>query len=84
MTQKATIYKGNRYPDSYASRHIYNKKDSFFRLYSKSYEFVTTNRNIIRSEKVSIIQLALLNKSDITLSNIAFAPKYNSNLISFG
>lgn len=41
------------------------------------------NENIIRLEKVDIIYLVLPNKLDMTFSNIVFAPKYNSNLISF-
>lgn len=42
------------------------------------------NRDIIRSEKVSTIQLALLNRLNITLLNIAFTLRYDSNLISLG
>lgn len=45
---------------------------------------MTANKDIIRSEKIDIIQLGLLNKWDITLSNIAFFSKCDFNLISFG
>lgn len=43
---------------------------------------MTTNGDIIRSEKVDIIKLALLNESDMIFSNIAFALRLDSNLIS--
>lgn len=45
---------------------------------------MTTDGNIIKSKKVDKIQLTLLNRSNIMLSNVAFTPKYNSNFISFG
>lgn len=41
------------------------------------------DKNIIRLEKVSTIKLTLLNGSDIILSNMTFASRYYSNLISF-
>lgn len=44
---------------------------------------MTTNKDIIKLKEIGMIQLALLNKLDITLSNLAFAPKSNFNLISF-
>lgn len=84
IMRKATIDQGNWYLDSCTSRYICNKKNSFSKLCLKSYEFMIADRDIIRSEKVDIIQLALLNKLDIMLSNVTFASRCNFNLISFG
>lgn len=44
LIRKATTDQDNWYLDSCASRHICNKRDSFSKLYSKSYKFVTANR----------------------------------------
>lgn len=38
--------------------------------------------DIIRLKKVDTIQLALINRLDITLSNVVFTLRCNSNLIS--
>ena len=43
-----------------------------------------TNRDIIRLEEVDTIQLVLLNGLNIMLSNVVFALRCNSNLISLG
>lgn len=45
---------------------------------------MTVDKDIFRLEKVSTIQPALTNKSDIIFPNIAFVPRWNSNLISLG
>lgn len=45
---------------------------------------MTADEDIIRLEKIDIIQLALLNRLDIMFSNIAFALSYDSKFISFG
>lgn len=45
----------NWYLNSYASRHICNKRDSFSKLCSESYRFLTADRDIIISEKVGMI-----------------------------
>lgn len=58
-----------------------NKKESFSLLCPKSYNFITANRDIIRLEEVDTIKLTLLNELDMTLSNIAFAPRCYINLI---
>lgn len=79
--QKAITNQGNWYLDSYVFRYICNKNDSFFKFHPKSYEFIIANKNIIRSEKVDIIQLALLNGLDIILADIVFALRCNSYFI---
>lgn len=84
MIQKAITDQSNLYLDSCAFKHICNKRDNFSKLCPKSSEFVTINKNIIRWEKVGIIQLVLLNGSDITLLNIVFVLRCNSKLISLG
>lgn len=45
---------------------------------------MTADGDIIRSKEVGTIKLTLLNGSDMTLSNVAFAPRCDSNLISLG
>lgn len=82
IIQEASINQGNWYWNSYISRHICNKKDSFFKLRLKNYKFVTADRNIIRLEKVGIIKLALLNRLDMMFLNMAFAQRCDCKLIS--
>ena len=55
MIQEAITDQSNRYLDFCAFRFIYNKRDSFFLLCLKNYEFVTGSRDIIRSKKVGTI-----------------------------
>lgn len=45
-------------------------------------KFMTVNKKIIRLENVGIKKPTLLNKIKITLLNVAYYPKSNSNLIS--
>lgn len=82
MTQETSIHQGSQSLNFCASRYICNKRESFFSLYLKSYGFVTADRDSIRSKKMAIIKLTLLNQLDMILSNIAFAPRCNFNLIS--
>lgn len=82
IIQKATTDYGNWYLDSCAFKHICNKRDNFSKLCPKRSESVTINENIIRWEKVGIIQLVLLNGLDIILLNVAFVLRCNSKLIS--
>lgn len=44
---------------------------------------MTVDEDTLRLEKIDIIKLTLLNGLDMTLSNIAFAQRYDSNLIFF-
>ena len=72
------------YLDSYALRYICNNRERFADLRPKSYKFVITGGTIIRSSQVGTITLLLENSLQLTLSNIAFTPKCDSNLISLG
>ena len=72
------------YLDSCASRHICNSQKKFADLHPKTYEFVTAGGDIIRSEQVGTVILPLENGSQLTLSNVAYAPECDSNLISLG
>lgn len=54
----------------------------FSELYPKNYELMIASGNIIKLEKVGTIQLLFENGTEIMLSNVAFALRYNSNLIS--
>lgn len=67
---------------SYTLKQIYNIRKIFSEIHLKNYELMIVSGNIIRLEKVGTIQLPFENESEIILLNIAFALKYNSNLIS--
>ena len=73
------------YLDSCASRHICNNRELFSDIRSKNYEFVTAGGDIIRSKEVGTVHLPLQSgKTTMTLLNVAYAPKCDSNLISLG
>lgn len=72
------------YLNSYISRYICNSYKSILHLQIRSYKFVTTSGNIIRSNKVEIIIFYFENNSKPTLSNIAYNPMYDSKLIFLG
>lgn len=55
IIQETSTDQSNWYLDFCTSRHIYHKKNSFFKLCLKSYKFMTANKDIIRLEKVSMI-----------------------------
>lgn len=71
------------YLDLSMSRYICNNQEKFVDLWAKTYKFVTARRDIIRSEQVETIILPLENSSQLILTNIAYTPDYNSNLIFF-
>ena len=72
------------YLDSCVSRHICNNRERFADRWPKSYEFVTARGTIIRSSQVGTIILPIENGLQLTLSNVAFTPECDSNLISLG
>ena len=82
MTREADE-EGEWYLNSCASRHICNNHEIFVNFYPKSYKFITASRNIIRSKQVGTVFFPLKN-GILTLSNIAYVPEYNSNLIFLG
>ena len=82
ITCKASTDQSNKYLESYNSRHIYNKKNSFFIPHAKSYKFIITKEKVIRLENVGTIKLNLLNESNMIFLNI-FYLRYNSNLFFF-
>ena len=72
------------YLDSYTLRHICNKCERFVDLWPKSYKFIIAERTIIKSTQVGTITFLYENGSQLTLSNVAFTSKCDSNLISLG
>ena len=72
------------YPDSCTSRHICNHREGFTDLRPESYEFVTAGGTIIRSSQVGTITFSIENGLQLMLSNVAFIPECDSNLISLG
>ena len=83
MTCK-TNEEGEWYLDSCASRYICNNHEKFVDLRPKTYEFITVGGNIIRSSQIGTVTLLLENSSNLTLTNTAYTPECNSNLISLG
>ena len=61
-----------------------NNRERFADLRPKSYKFVTVGGTIIRLSQVGTIILPLENGLQLTLSNFAFTPECDSNLISLG
>ena len=73
------------YLDSCASRHICNNRVLFSDIRSKNYKFITAGGEIIHSQEVGTVHLTLQSgKTTMTLLNVAYAPKCDSNLISLG
>lgn len=64
--------------------HICNSQEKFVDLQLKTYEFVTTGRDIIRSEQVRTVILTLENGLQLIFSNIAYTLECDSNLIFLG
>ena len=75
---------GEWYLDSCASRHICNNLEKFVDLRPKTYKFITAGGNIIRSSQIGTVTFLLKNGSNLTLTNVAYTPEYDSNLISLG
>lgn len=66
-------------------RHICNNRELFLDIWSKNYEFITAGDKIIHSQEVGTVYLLFQSgKTTITLLNIIYTPKCNSNLISLG
>ena len=73
------------YIDCCALKHICNNRELFSDIRSKNYEFITAGGEIIHSQEVSTVHLLLQSgKTTMTLLNVAYAPKCDSNLISLG
>lgn len=66
------------------SRHICNNKYTIVDLQSKTYNFVIVGNNIIKLEQVGTVISLFKNSLEFILTNIAYTPKYNCNLISLG
>ena len=83
MTRKADEEK-EWYLDSYSSRHIYNNHEKLVDLRPKTYEFIMAGGNIIISSQIGTVTLLLKNGLKLTLTNVAYTPECNSNLIFLG
>ena len=53
-------------------------------LYPKKYEFVIARKEIIKLDKVDTILLSTCSRATITLNNVIYIPRCDSNLISLG
>ena len=71
------------YLDSCTSRYICKNRDLFFDLRPKDFEFIMAGKEPNQSREVGIVYLSLQNRK-MTLLNITYTPKCDSNLISFG
>lgn len=68
-----------------ASRYICNNRKLFLDIQSKNYEFIMARGKIIHSQEVDKVHLTLQSrKTTMTLLNVVYAPKCDSNLISQG
>ena len=74
---------GECYLEFCALRHIYNNHKIFVNLFPKSYKVIISGGNIIKSKQVGTMIFPLKN-SILNLSNIAYIPECDSNLISLG
>lgn len=75
---------GNKiwYLASYALRHICNNRDLFWDIYIKNYEFITAGGEIIWSQEVGKVHFLLQINTTMTLLNVTYTLKCDSNLIS--
>lgn len=71
------------YLDSCASKHICKNRELFSDLRPKNYEFITAGGEVIRSREVGTVYFSL-QSGKMTLLNVAYTPKCDSNLISLG
>lgn len=70
------------YLDSYASRHICNNNNLFSDIHTKNYKFITAGGEIIWCQEVGMVHFLLETGTTMTLLNVAYTPKRDSNLIS--
>ena len=71
------------YLDFCALRHIRNNWEQLSDLQSKNYEFITAGGEVIWSPEVGTVHFPL-QSGTMTLLNVAYTPKYDSNLILLG
>lgn len=85
MTKKANKKANNTwYLDFYALKYICNNRRLFLDMRINNNEFITTEGEIIQSLKVETIYFHLQIGIIMTLLNIIYVPKCNSNLILLG
>ncbi len=70
--------------DSCASRHLCNDWRLFSNLKAKSIDFVTAAGQVIRTEEIGNVSIALADGNNIELKNVVLAPGCDSNLILLG
>lgn len=73
------------YLDSCISQHLTNNKNLFIEeLRPKCLNFTTADSQTLCAKSMRTIAIPLDNRSSIRLKGVAYAPKFNSNLISLG
>lgn len=72
------------YLNSYTLRQICNSEEKFAKLRLKTYKYVTFEGTIIKSNQFKTVIFPLVNGMQLTLSNVTFAPIYDSNIIWLG
>lgn len=84
MTQHPSNEPNNTwYLDFCVSKHICKNRELFLDLKPKNYVFITAGREVIWSQEVGTVHLSL-QSGKMTLLNVVYTPKYDSNLISLG
>lgn len=88
MTAESSIMSKTRatwYLDSCASRHLTNDRSLFIeKIQPKTWDFTTAGGQVIRSEGVGTVRIALADGAAIELKGVALVPECESNLISLG
>lgn len=64
-------------------RYIFKNRELFSKLWPKNYNFITAKNNIIKFEEISIVDL-FVGRGKVTLFNVIYTPKCDSNLILLG
>lgn len=88
ITAESTIMSRTRatwYLDFCASRHLTNNRSLFVeKIQPKAWDFTTAGGQIICSEGVGTVSIALADGSSIKLEGVSLVPNCESNLISLG
>ncbi len=71
------------YLDSYTSRYLTNDRNLFVgKIQPKTWDFTTAGGQVIWSEEVGTVRIALVEEASIQLDGVALVPECESNLIS--
>ena len=84
MTKEVNKVQDAWYLNFCTLKHICNNKLFFSDLHLKSLKFIKVREEIISLDKISTILLSTCSEVTITLNNIVYRLRYDSNFILFG